>query len=225
MKHLELQNVHSIQFLDKSSSKWVTHFRNSPGIAVNKGCIIHMKGKETIVEEDYVRKITVKQEDPSAEKIEDSPTKRKARASFDTIDLTLSGEEDIERSEKKKRMDIMTSASPNSKGVLRDMAVGSVPAKLSRFPPRTIAELDTRLDWMDTNRSVGTLEARFGMVFTCKFVSTSYYNHRNVWRHLRAAGELQKREGGEEWLPIYRSHNNSNSAVSTSKGIPDNGKD
>lgn len=201
VKHLSLDDLHSVQYLDKSSSKWITHFRNSPGISVAKGSILHLKDKDTEV--IAVPDDTGKYEEKAQIKLEQTPTKRKP--DWDQVIIDLTGPA-CEPMDKKCKLDTEGSNSPMRATSGVGLSVGFVPAKLSKFPARTVGEMDARLRWMvDNEWRYKNVETRFGMVFNCKYVQSSYYNHRNVWLTLKENGELKEKARDAEWLPLYSS--------------------
>lgn len=212
VQHLSLDKMHSVQYLDKACSKWVTIFRTSPSIGVNNESVVHMKAKENDISvREVLEGITSKKvgRDTPAIKVENSPIKRRNNTPPQIIDLTLLSEEPAE---KRTRLGEDGSASPSRRSSpspnrrydgpgTEERMVGYAPAKLNKFPAKTVAEMDRRLQWIaNTN---GGLESKFGTVFSCKYVGSSYHNHRNAWIHLKEAGELTDANGDADWLPLY----------------------
>lgn len=212
VRHLALDNAHSIQYLDKTSSKWVTLFRTSPGVSVKKDSVIHVKEKDNNLSvSDVLDDTTSIKRDRTTPRIktESSPEKSISRLGPEVIDLTLHTEGPVE---KRMRLREDGSASPTKKasnierrtdrsGISDNEMIGYAPAKLSKFPARTVMEMDRRLMWIA--REKGSLEARFSTVFSCKFVASSYHNHRNAWEHLKEVGAIMSAGGDDEWHPLY----------------------
>lgn len=204
VEYLCLKETLCVHYLDKASSKWITHFRNSPAIPVNKDSVLHLKTIDTEVPSTVVRKLTdVKLEVTRAADENGSMPKRKALATV--IDLTSSPDEPLA---KRSRPFDRSSPSPTRIRSENIWEVGYVPARLNKFPPLTIADLDVRLQWMKDNECIGTTQERFDMVFNCRYTKSTYYNHRNLWKALKDNGALQALESTDEWLPVYSANAN-----------------
>lgn len=202
MRYLDLKEVHCIQHLDKSASKWITVFRNSPEIPITKDCVLHMKGKDTNVKYGLITKGCVTGFEDLHPPVNldqtTSPGKRKLHPIL--IDLTVSPDEPVL---KRSRSYDNRLSSPTRKGGNGDVNIGSIPARLNKFPPYSIEELDNRLQWIADNEQFGTLEKRFTMVFSCKYPGSNYYNHRNLWRTLKERGVIEALNGKDPWMPVY----------------------
>lgn len=158
-----------------------------------------MKEKDTEVKGILSkRKVNDKLESTAVVNSEVSPTKRKLET--EVIDLTESNEGPCE---KRARESLSVPGTPLQKGEEAEFEIGSVPARLSKFPPNTLGELDVRLKWISDKESIGTVEKRFEMVFSCKYPGSKYYNHRNLWRRLSDNGAIQALDGRDLWMPIY----------------------
>lgn len=217
VKHLSLDAVRSIQYLDKSCSRWITHLRNSPAIFVTKDSILHLKAKDTevsmLMSPDVKASIKREQSVDLLTPIS-SPEKRKSFTAHGAIDLTISSDEE---SGKRNRLDEKGASSPlmrysRLKG--EPEYIGGVPAKVNRFPAQSIGEMNTRLQWIADNQHKGSTEDMFGRVFNCKYSRSTYYNHRSVWLYLKSRGDLQRYVGSEQWMPVYSA--NASTALSGS---------
>lgn len=213
VQHLLLDKTHSIQYLDKASSKWITFFRTSPSIAVNKGATLHVKGKDNplSVMEVFEEVMDAKREDLlPVVKVESVQDKKRLQMASDVIDLTMLTEE---RTEKRMRLGMDGASSPTRKGSpiigsregfdVERGDVGFAPAKLSKFPAKTVGEMDRRLQWITNAEGKGTLESKYKTVFSCKYVGSSYHNHRNAWLHLKDTGVIPVANSSDDWLPLY----------------------
>lgn len=117
---------------------------------------------------------------------DDSPTKRKAmhqRSLTTTLDLTLSDDSE-DRRVRIKREEPSSPLGPRSSRNQIE-AVGSVPVPLSKFPAKMATDMDVRMLWIEKNMDLGSIEKRFGMVFSCKYIGTTFHRHRRAWRSLR----------------------------------------
>lgn len=215
VSHLTLKDVHSVQYLDKSSSKWITYFRNIPGIQVTRDCVLHLKEKGTIVGSNALSNpstpLVVKQELLSPLKREPSPLKR--RLDVGVIDLTSSPDEPLDK--RSRTSSRYSSPSPSGRGSITRANIGGIPARLGKFPPLTIKDLDTRLQWMEDNVDSGTTKERFRSVFACEFTKSTYYNHKNLWKALKESGSLNAFDGDDEWMPVYSANVGKNATDSS----------
>lgn len=171
-KHLGLaENDAAIQHFDTTCSRWVTILSNSPYIRVRAGSVLHLRRPGVPVPlADLVdgtrtmeSKPAVKQEVGSIkQEPQTSPTKRKSSFLSSVVDLTI--EEDT--SDKRARLNakgrsmhrnrsrspsplVVKSSNPPSSDV------GSVPAKLSRYPARTLGQMHVRLKWINNDDGEG----------------------------------------------------------------------
>lgn len=149
-------------------------------------------------------------------------TKRKATISEeedddDVIDLTLT---DGTASPRKKKashekddtdIQILGMTSPTTSPLRRRAStenleeIGTRPAKLSKFPARTIGQMVSRIEWIasqDESASADTVKERFEKVFSCNYAKTTYYSHQRAWKWLRDNGVLDERKDSDLWAPL-----------------------
>lgn len=82
--------------------------------------------------------------------------------------------------------------------------VGSRPTRLSRFPGRTVKEVDERFQWMHNNRDRARLAERFAAVYRTPFHSSTYHRHHGAWRWLTSSGKLVGDVLDKPWKEVLK---------------------
>lgn len=107
MQHLSLDNARSLQYLDKSSSKWITHLRSSPAIPVTKDSMLHLKDRDVTILFIREDKINIKQED-AEQAMHTAASLEKRKMDAIVIDLTY----DEDCTEKRNKLNNAMASSP-----------------------------------------------------------------------------------------------------------------
>lgn len=126
------------------------------------------------------------------------------------IDLTL--EDSISPAKRARSSSGITRAStPTPDGRTQewreDFQIGGRPAKLSKFPARTVREMEVRIRWIMENEHVGNVEARYKAVFSCEFVNSTYFRHQAAWIWLRDNGRLMATDPMDLWKNLAHEAN------------------
>lgn len=208
VEHLELTDLAGIQFFDKTSSRWITHLRNSPPIKLNTGAVLHMKARETEVKpQELVFGSKDAEMNHANIKKEGSPLKRKStyEADTDVVDLTCLSDNPTpsEKRHRTKRAEPSSPLADRSSGS-KTAAVGLTPAKLTKFPPARVGDMDIRMKWIEDNQSMGSLEKRFGVVFGGSYSSSTFHRHQAEWRNLRERGLLPSFQHSDSTWSSFR---------------------
>lgn len=190
--HLSLKEVNCISHYHSGPGQWITLLRNSPPLAVTSNCTVHLKMRDTIVEDESITKSQT-----SGRGLGSTTTTNQARSSpigTQSNPKRRHDDEEILFPFKRKR----TSASevsfplpPTPTPVFRGFKtedtefVGERPARITSFPAYREKEMDDRLKWISESGEPRGLETRFSMVFNCPFVSSTFHYHQRIWRILR----------------------------------------
>lgn len=217
MRHLGIEDVNCIHVMDLEASRWITHLKTSPAINIASNAMIHVKKKDVEVAAKEVLEVaTSKVNCIEALSGFRTPEKRKTAEEHlenNVIDLTELLETPTGKKMRlTKREDRSTSTIPLSPSSERPLQathmesegfeiIGTRPAKLSRFPAKTVHEMTTRLDWIVSNKTGGTVEQRFAKVFSCDFKVSTYHRHRKAWKHMMDTSMLTNKAGTDLWGP------------------------
>lgn len=195
---MELGLIGSIQYFDATTSKWITLLSTSPSVRVRAGAVVHIRKAGVKVDLKALVSYQDVADTKPAIKTEYSPEKRKLEK-IEVIDLTEDERSaQTQRSKTRRRGRSISPLAEKSNDAF-DGNVGSIPAKLSRFPAKLVGEMDDRLQWMADNEDIGAVEIRFAMVFSCKFIKTTFFRHQKEWRRIKNDGTMAETDRKTDW--------------------------
>lgn len=224
LDHLLLKNVNCLSHFHSGSGQWVTLLRNSPPLVVTSDCTVHLKMRDTVVSDAGV--IIAQTSRPSdgsgvlKTSLDPNPHQHRkewhlpshlrtpSRSGSFHHKRPLDGEEAVETAVKRERLSPSDplisplSYRPRNLGETKTEEVESIgerPARISFFPPSKEKEMDDRMRWISDAADPRGLEARYSLVFSCPFVSSTYHYHQRIWRVLRNMGLLRGRESDRLW--------------------------
>lgn len=212
--HMNIKDIQRIHILDIEMGTWVTHLRNSPHVIVTPNSTLHMKRWETKLDPKLAIKVT--QPNGSFGHASNAPSKRKgSEFDQDVIDLTVSGNPSPKKKKTEEEDAKRGSCDPCPASPLKlfsamdDVAeVGARPARLARFPARTVGQMVPRIGWIVAQSHSGesdeTVKSLFMKVFSCEYKKTTYYKHQGVWRWLRDNSVLDESKESDLWGPLVR---------------------
>lgn len=208
VKYLTIDTFTSVNVMDLSIGKWITHLRISPPISVTINCIIHMKDVEAeITPKDAVKAIAASTGCGGQSTHGKSPKRKQEMGSgSDVIDLTRQDEPGLAKKLRTENSMIELDSPLRYRSSNNNITViGAVPTRLSSFPARTVQEMVSRIEWIATNDEPATTAARYARVFSCDFKGPTYYKHQGVWRWLKDHGRLSNLAGTDLWSPLATS--------------------
>lgn len=204
MSILGLGDKNSVQYFDVKSGKWVTHIPKSPPIPVTRGGSLQLRERGATVGQYHMA--VEKEADVSVYTASQpsSPAKRRNSAKEENrdgvIDLTLAMDSPTTKRNKINHRN-PRSLSPTPICETENQDIGSRPARLSAFPARSVGEMDTRFRWINDNGSTGGgNRERFRDVFSCGFISSTFYSHQRAWRWLTDKQRLSSSDPSDSWL-------------------------
>jgi hypothetical protein len=196
--HLGLHELESFQFHDDKLGEWVTLLRNSPPLTIWPNSTLHFKFMDVKVNREAIVQPTGSLSTPhSTQTFVDLPGSDLSMPLVMKRDTDEGSDGDV----------IDNSGSPNSRLPLPQVSlVGTQPSTLSKFPAKTKGKMDVRFHWINDNTELGTREERFNMVFTCDFVSSTYFKHQKVWKQLCDKGVIDKIPDTDSWATCMSRH-------------------
>lgn len=212
VEYMDLKLTDSVRYFDTSCARWITHLSNSPFIRVTEGCTIHIKRPNVKVDTKalteagrYVRKedtgSQLERENAKTDRLPDtSEIKKTAKSRNSVIDLTF--DEPAEKRFKGDKPQPPSSPSKVNQYTSSIKMVGEAPARLSKFPARSVADMISRMEYIGNAEKGGTVVSRYNAVFSSKFYSTTFYRHQRYWRLLVDRGLLSTVSLDDDWKTI-----------------------
>lgn len=220
VRHLRIGDVDCFHIMDIKSGRWITHLKTSPPINVTVEGMIHIKKVDVEVTVNEIIEIIARNQSSRFTHANSTTTPGERKVGKRVIDLTnfespmAKKQKVIKREIESASAGIATYNSASTGSVSPPTAsqmetegfeiVGSRPAKLSVFPAKTVKEMTSRLNWIVSNKTLGTLDQRFQKVFSCEFKESTYHRHRRAWKHMMNASMLDNKEGTDLWGPLVQ---------------------
>lgn len=208
VKYLSINTFTSVNIIDMSIGKWITHLRISPAISVTLNCIVHMKIADAEIEPmDALKAVTAKTGKGGKSMNDKSPKRKHEETSYaDVIDLTRLDEAGMVKRQRTEYESLEPDSPLRPRSSNKNVTtIGAVPSRLSSFPARTVQEMVSRIEWIVTHDDPITTAARYARVFSCDFKGPTYYKHQSVWRWLKDNGRLSNISGTDLWSPLASS--------------------
>lgn len=190
--------------MDLSMGQWITHLRISPAIAVMPTTSLHMKHADAdISPKDALWAVSNRLEEGTTTPNGDSLKRRIKGDASELIDLT----DGIDGTPTKKPKIEPIGNQPTSPFISKPTNdnvefIGIRPARLSKFPARTVHEMVSRIEWIVNSETPRSTAARYNQVFSSEFKGSTYYKHQGIWKWLKDHNKLASTPGNDLWKEV-----------------------
>lgn len=186
-EHLGLKLLDGVHVFHMPTGSWITILRSSPPLSVTQNSTFHFKPLTVAIS---VEKIV----DYGIPKRENSNLISDCSNDLETKEESVDGEMSKKHSSGAKTSPVVTV--PDSPSVPR-------PASLSIFPANLAIDMHNRFQWIIGTEAGGCVSERFALVYSCKFVASTYFRHLACWRRLKQSGTFDRISETALWKDYY----------------------